>query len=246
MLLEDDVTYADFVVVLVQSPNSDPCYRWKGAVVQKLQTLEDSIARIATKVNMPELQLQTQGQQLRTSNPPVPVGSQSPKPTPASSSIEDENRPPPRWTIEMDPRGGPASIPASCVSEIRQTASMNAIPSSNKPDLISAGVLSLRQALSLFDTYHSRLDHFLYRILGDHTALDSIRTSSPLLTTAICTVGALHSSSLGYLFDSCYREYKNLVAALTFSTNVNADDVRGLCIGAFWLHELSWSLIGTG
>lgn len=108
------------------------------------------------------------------------------------------------------------------------------------------GVLSIQQALSLFEVYHSRLDDFLYRILGDHTTLDSIRINSPLLTAAVCTVGALHSPSLGYLFDTCYREYKTLVAALMFTTNLKVDDVRGLCIGAFWLHELSWALIGTG
>ncbi|EEA24249.1 conserved hypothetical protein [Talaromyces marneffei ATCC 18224] len=33
--------------------------------------------------------------------------------------------------------------------------------------------------------------------------------------------------------------------AITLSTTSNVDDVRGLCIGAFWLHELPWALIGT-
>ena len=123
---------------------------------------------------------------------------------------------------------------------------MDSINFSARPDVISIGILSIDQALHLFDKYHLRMDQFLYRILGDHTTLDSVRTSSPLLTAAVCTVGALHSESLGHLFEPCYREYKNLVAALTFSTHLKADDVRGLCIGAFWLHEISWSLIGTG
>ncbi|KAH8697401.1 hypothetical protein BGW36DRAFT_167455 [Talaromyces proteolyticus] len=225
MLLEDDVT-------------------WKGAVVQKLRRLEDSIARIATKVDMPELQVQIDNQPEAISPAAAAIPAESSNRTPASSS-EDETLPPQTWAVVMDPRGGPASIPASCVSELRTTASLDNSRSSGQRDLVSMGILSLNQALSLFDIYQSRLDHFLYRILGDHTSLDSVRVSSPLLTAGVCAVGALHSSSLGYLFDSCYREYKNLVASLMFSTSLKADDVRGLCIGAFWLHELSWSLIGN-
>lgn len=218
---------------------------WKDSVSNKLQQLEDSITRIASKVDIPSIQLQSRNHSETPSPPAAVVFSESSNQTPISS-VEEESLPPRTWAVVMDPRGGPASIPASCVSEIRTTASLSQIPFSGPPDLITTGVLSSLQALSLFDIYHSRLDHFLYRILGDHTSLDSVRMGSPLLTAAVCTVGALHSSSLGHLFETCYREYRNLVATSTFSPGMKADDVRGLCIGAFWLHELSWALIGTG
>lgn len=150
------------------------------------------------------------------------------------------------WEVVLDPHGGPASIPASCVSENIRATLPDSLGTSRKPDLISTGIITLRQALAIFDTYHLRVDHFLYRILGDHISLDSVRIASPLLTAAVCTVGALHSPSLGHLFDICYAEYKDLVTSQVFSKNANADDIRGLCIGAFWLHELSWALIGNG
>jgi hypothetical protein len=150
------------------------------------------------------------------------------------------------WEVVMDPEGGPASIPAACVSEIRSTRGSSQLAAMEGLDLISKGILSLPQALALFDVYYLRLDHFLYRILGDHTSLDSIRKVSPLLTAAVCTVATLHSRSMGHLFDACYMDYKSIVMALAFSSTAIDDDVRGLCIGAFWLHELSWSLIGTG
>ncbi|OQE30351.1 hypothetical protein PENFLA_c003G02789 [Penicillium flavigenum] len=234
-LLEDDVT-------------------WKGAVVQKMRRLEEAVAKIAAKVDMPELQsLQAApeiqdgslGSPVEAINEEVTTG--EPSTSSQASQPKDKQNPEQQqtWEVVMDPRGGPASIPASCVSESGNAGPPNSASTARRPELISTGLISLRQAVALFETYHLRLDHFLYRILGDHISLDSVRIASPLLTTAVCTVAALHSQSLGHLFETCYGEYKNLVAAQTFSRHVNEDDIRGLCIGAFWLHELSWVLIGN-
>lgn len=227
--------------------------RWKGAVVQKMRRLEEAVAKIAAKVDMPELQALQAAPEIQddVSSPPVEAineevitGEIS---TSSQSSQPKENHEPLQtWEVIMDPRGGPASIPASCVSESGKAGLPNNSSTARRPDLISTGLISLRQAVALFETYHLRLDHFLYRILGDHISLDSVRIASPLLTTAVCTVAALHSHSLGHLFETCYSEYKSLVAAQTFSRYVNEDDIRGLCVGAFWLHEISWALIGNG
>ncbi|KAJ5610739.1 hypothetical protein N7510_007458 [Penicillium lagena] len=216
---------------------------WKGAVVQKLRWLEEAMAQVATKIDMPELQFR--GSESTSISPPAaPPNPGSSHLSPAAQSYA---RDPPRttWEVVMDPKGGPASIPASCVSESGRASQPSNLPFPRRPDLVSTGILTLHQALCLFESYHLRLDHFLYRILGDHTSLDSVRLASPLLTAAVCTVGALHSQSFGHLFNVCYDEYKNLVALQTFARNANEEDVRGLCIGAFWLHELSWALIGN-
>ncbi|EED17954.1 conserved hypothetical protein [Talaromyces stipitatus ATCC 10500] len=215
---------------------------WKETMTQKVQRLEESMEQVAARLELPALQSQRRAHPVPMTSPSVPLGTIDDTRTASSSSSQ---QPPQRWQIVLDPQGGPASIPASCVSEIRTTATSGNMPASQYSDLITMGVLSLQQALSLFDIYHLRLDHFLYKVLGDLTSLDSIRKRSSLLTAAVCTVGALHSQSLGHLYDICYREYKNLVTTNTFSTTLNVDDIRGLCIGAFWLHELSWALIGT-
>lgn len=213
-------------------------------MVQKLRRLETVMAKFAERLDMPDCQEWSK----------VPGSATSPLEGTSALEESEENRfsppqdvhPPQRaWEVVIDPKGGPASIPASCVSEMRSTAFQTAGPSTTRPDLISKGLISLSQAASLFDLYHLRLDHFLYRILGDHDRLDTVRSGSPLLTAAVCTVGALHSPDLGHLFDVCCEEFKALVAALTFSPSANPDDVRGLCIGAFWLNELSWALVGT-
>lgn len=214
--------------------------------MQKIKRLEETIAKIASKVDLSDLDLQARPEEPEYMSPPVvnmSIAEHQASPEPPS---REEREPTQTWEVIMDPRGGPASIPASCLSENVRAALPNSLPTSRKPDLISTGIITLREALALFDTYHLRLDHFLYRILGDHISLNSVRIASPLLTAAICTVGALHSPSLGHLFDTCFAEYKDLVTSQVFSKNANADDIRGLCIGAFWLHELSWALIGNG
>ncbi|KAJ5580522.1 hypothetical protein N7450_006823 [Penicillium hetheringtonii] len=220
---------------------------WKGAVAQKIKRLEDAISRIADKVDIHDLGIQSQNEEHLDSTTPPAVDmtnaeefSPSPKSPPRVTQRSKES-----WEVTLDPRGGPASIPASCLSGNFQSNQSASVLRSRRPDLISNGLINMRQALALFDTYHLRLDHFLYRILGDHISLDSVRGSSNLLTAAVCTVGALHSPSQGHLFETCYSEFKSLVASQIFSRQANEDDIRGLCIGAFWLHELSWALIGN-
>lgn len=112
-------------------------------------------------------------------------------------------------------------------------------------DLVSRKIISLDKAQVYFDRYMNRLDHFPYRILGgyDDLSLDSIRRASPLLTSAVCTVGALHSASDDY--DECYREFYALSAKRSFSKPNEIEDVQALCIGAFWLSDLSWALSGA-
>ncbi|CAI7564865.1 unnamed protein product [Penicillium pancosmium] len=220
---------------------------WKGAVVQKIKRLEDAIAEIATKVDIPELGTKTQNEaHLDSISPPAVemTNADLASPTP-ESPVQDEQPSNNSWRVVMDPRGGPGSIPASCLSDNIRATIPSGLSTTRRPDLISTGLITMRQGLALFDTYHLRLDHFLYRILGDHISLDSVRNASPLLTAAVCTVGALHSPSQGQLFEICYAEFKGLVSNQIFSRHANEDDIRGLCIGAFWLHELSWALIGN-
>ncbi|KAJ5389694.1 uncharacterized protein N7496_000762 [Penicillium cataractarum] len=233
------------VIALRESFGDQEDVTWKGAVVKKIKRLEDTIAKIAAKVDLSDLDFQPRPEEPESMSPPAVEMANAEQPASPEPQSREEKEPTQTWEVIMDPHGGPASIPASCLSENIRATLPNSLPTSRRPDLISTGIITLRQALALFDTYHLRLDHFLYRILGDHISLDSVRIASPLLTAAVCTVGALHSPSLGHLFDTCYAEYKDLVTSQVFSKNANPDDIRGLCIGAFWLHELSWALIGN-
>ncbi len=145
------------------------------------------------------------------------------------------------WEIVMDLDSGPEAIPGFYISEtpLAQLGS--------DADFISRGIVSLQSAQCYFDKYRDRIDHFPYRILNDHgpVTLESVRTTSPLLVAAVCAVGALHTHTASKDFDLCYKEFVSLCAMQTFSKHNSLDDIRALCIAAFWLSDLSWTLVGT-
>ena len=211
--------------------------RWKHTVTRKIQSIESFLDVVGDRLSIPRQdgaeefgkngahQMRTDGEAGRISSSPAAAE-------------------PRTWEVRMDPETGPAAIPASVVGEV---PSPEISPSgATSYDLITKEIVTLEEAQSLFDVYAYRLDHYLYRILGESPTLERVRSSSSLLLAAICTVGSLHSPTLGSLFDRCYRKFIDLSAARTFAKDNNLDDVRALCIGAFWLHEVSWTLIGQG
>lgn len=108
------------------------------------------------------------------------------------------------WEVRMDIENGPVTIPAVCVSEANTSPSEKEVHS--KPgDLVSERIVSAAEAENLFQLYSLRLDHYLYRILGEPTTLATIRSRSPVLLASICAVASLHSTDLGHLFDKCYE-----------------------------------------
>ncbi|KAL3476035.1 hypothetical protein BJX99DRAFT_258926 [Aspergillus californicus] len=213
-------------------------HAWKSTMMAKMQKFETAMARVGERLSMPELQ------SLDQSSDAVQASLDSTRDLEVEGPQPD-SQPHETWEVVMDPDCGPASIPASCVADTHKQTSSGEARSTSPADFITRGVISVHQAELLFNIYHQRLDHFLYRVLGNHDSLASVRQSSQLLTAAICSVAALHSDEAGHLFGRCYTEFKNTVTAQLFSRANNLDDVRGVCIGAFWLSQLSWMLVGT-
>ena len=203
----------------------------------RMQNFETALARVGERLSMPELQYLSESSDAAQLSPDSSHDFEPPR---------LDRQPQHTWEVVMDPECGPASIPASCVAEGRKQVFLGGLQTVNPPDFISRGVIFTEQAEILFNIYYQRHDHFIYRALGHHDRLESVRKSSALLTAAICSVAALHSDEVGHLFERCYTEFKNTVSAQLFSRENNLDDVRGLCIGAFWLSQLSWTLVGTG
>lgn len=206
---------------------------WKDLMSEKIRSLEDAIGKIAAKCEMPD-----------------PLQSADASPSPSERGIgkqamsrisEQPSHVGSNWEVMMDPNIGPAAIPASVVSPPSAIG-----PHSRAPgiDLVTRGIVSMERATALFKVYNDRLDHFVYRILGDHDSLSSVRASSSLLTAAICAVGALHSSPTD--FEPCYQELLRLISVNMFCKRNTFDDVRALCIAAFWLTDISWTLVGAG
>ena len=134
------------------------------------------------------------------------------------------------WEIDIDV--GPAAIPAEHLTErVPNNINLPIKERLEKDDLITRGIVPLERATELFNIYHDKYDHFLYRILGEDRSFDSVRSASPLLLSAICAVSALQTASDD--FEKCYQAFLKVCSARAFSKECASEDVQAYCIGAF-------------
>ena len=177
--------------------------------------------------------------------PLVRASTQVPNQTDTTMTTDQPQQTDQSWEVVMDLNRGPGVVPASCVSELSDASPVATRQSlADDGDLIDRGIITLDDAEAFFRMYSRRLDHFLYRILAEHESLATVRKSSSLLTAAICAVGALHTPS--NLYNACYQHFVSLASSKMFSKKNSHDDVRAFCIGAFWLSDISWTLVGAG
>ncbi|POR36403.1 Fungal specific transcription factor, putative [Tolypocladium paradoxum] len=114
-----------------------------------------------------------------------------------------------------------------------------------QPDFIDQGKFGAQEAEQLFTEFEETFNAYLWGgITLVHNTLAATRASSTLLTAAILAVTALHAQDEGRAFDTCYPIFIELVGQAMFDRYHTLDDIRGLCIGAFWLSDLSWKLSG--
>jgi hypothetical protein len=119
-------------------------------------------------------------------------------------------------------------------------------PSIMVKDFISTGKLGVSDAEELFETFSRSLNHYLWGgVALVHNSLASVRQSSTLLLAAILTVAALHIPGREQTFNICYAEFTSLISDSMFGRYHVLDDIRGLCIGAFWLSDVSCKIILT-
>ncbi|CAI7580119.1 unnamed protein product [Penicillium palitans] len=112
-------------------------------------------------------------------------------------------------------------------------------------DFISRRLISLHEAEELFAYFSRTMNQLLWGgIILVHHDLTSVRRSSTLLSAAVLTVAALHIPNRTETLNRCYSEYVSLVSNMALTRAHTLDDIRGLCVGAFWLSELSWKLSG--
>ncbi|QQK47837.1 Fungal specific transcription factor, putative [Penicillium digitatum] len=112
-------------------------------------------------------------------------------------------------------------------------------------DLISRGVVDIQEAEELFYQFDQVLNRYLWDgALLAHKDLASVRRSSSMLSAAILAVTALHMPTKERTFDTCYTEFARLASESMLGHHHTLDDIRALCIGAFWLADVSWKLSG--
>ncbi|EMC93348.1 hypothetical protein BAUCODRAFT_75640 [Baudoinia panamericana UAMH 10762] len=207
---------------------------WKTKTESRVKALESALNKVADRLSMPEL-LEYEMEDDEEDDAKPPRSHPSSRLSPLA-----EKHTPHNFEIVMDDNAGPAAIPGSVMTPVIVPG---VEPNREDQDIIKRGVLTVEQAQAYLDLYQNRLDHFLYRILGDRRSLGQVRKTSPLLLAGICTVSALHLAARD--FERLYQEFVSIAAAQTFSRHNNVDDVRGLLVGAFWLSGISWTCVGA-
>ncbi|KAF9729121.1 hypothetical protein PMIN06_000027 [Paraphaeosphaeria minitans] len=221
--------------------------QWKSTMIQDLDRMHSALQQVLGKLNLPTL---------------PPLSTDSPDQNEASPhdyAMDKEEAGP---SCDNSPRSSPQqdAVPHVPIESLYQITRLRALRSddteetrptlSNSPnqpfvDFISNGLVSIDDAKRLVDFYLNRIDHFMYKIgRGRYREFETLRRGSPLLTACICTVAALHDPMSNHLYGVCKREFQRLMAASMFDRRVDRDHLRAMCIGAYWLHDVSWTLSG--
>ena len=110
--------------------------------------------------------------------------------------------------------------------------------------MVTRGLISQHALEKHLEFYQKCLNPYIYHPLtGVDTVADLLKRSS-LLVTAICATAAFCAGSNDY--EACLEIFINEVSATTFSHIHSFDDVRALCIGAYWLGKESSALSALG
>ncbi|KAH7305675.1 fungal-specific transcription factor [Rhexocercosporidium sp. MPI-PUGE-AT-0058] len=210
--------------------------QWKATAAAQASRLETAMADVLRQLRLPKLDTYGSGQ--------LPVTS---RPVEIAAATRENSR-------EPDLDGGRiVSAPSDALYEVTRIRTLRSDHLGEEAqkdnllesDFIARGVLRLNIAESLFESFNYTMNQLLWGgVVMRHSSLESARRSSSLLSAAILTVSALHIPGRSGALEACYEEYISLVQRSTIKRRCTLDDIRGLCIGAFWLPDLSWRLSG--
>lgn len=161
----------------------------------------------------------------------------------------------PRYSLDREETGATSLVtaPMGSLYEVTQLSENRESSPGQKlapgqalvTDLISRGVVDIQEAEELFYQFDQVLNRYLWDgALLAHKDLTSVRRSSSMLSAAILAVTALHMPTKERTFDTCYTEFAKLASESMLDHHHTLDDIRALCIGAFWLADVSWKLSG--
>jgi hypothetical protein len=206
-------------------------FRWKEKIEKRLEALESIQQR-----NRPENDLVVSA---TPESHTVTTQRASPEPLddrqPLNHDLEASSIQSP--TLNLTSNLG--AFPASSVRTEKCNESIVA-----SADLISRGVISTEVANECLAYFVEHLNPYLHGILDSKTSLSQLRARSTLLTAAVCVVTSFCSAPERY--QACYDAFVGDVSSKLFSPNYTFDDVRALCIGAFWLDDIGPNLCGLG
>lgn len=222
--------------------------QWKHTVIHDLDHIHSALQQVLGRLSLPALPpLQTSSAEQIDVSPQVDVLEREE----AGPSCDNS----PRISSRDD---AVPHVPIESLYQITRLRALRSDDTADEPklfsiatsnqainDFISTGLVSIEDAERLVDLYLNRIDHFMYMIgSGKYRDLENLRRGSPILTACICTVAALHDPMSNHLYGVCKREFQRLMAASMFDRRIDRDHMRAMCIGAYWLHDISWTLSG--
>lgn len=234
---------------------------WKKNIEAQMQSLQAALSEVQRALNMPR-PMPTQLPNVQQND--FPSGGQVSTMQPVPQTHPDSSVPirPTGMTRENSVEAeaqeaddqAMVNAPMASLFEVTKLRNVRSEPwarihrpssRTQKPDFISQGKFDLQEAERLFARFRETLNAYLWGgIALLHDSLEGARASSSLLTAAILAVTSLHAQDDGRAFDICYPIFLELVSQAMFDRYHTLDDVRGLCIGAFYLSDLSWKLSG--
>jgi len=126
-------------------------------------------------------------------------------------------------------------------SNVRRKSDINSM----KDDFIGQGIISQSEAEVLFNWYMENVYQLLWAgMLVPHHTLQDARRHSTLLTAAILTIAAMHAPGKSEALQKCYNVFVTLTYSTLLSRVNSLDDIRALCLAAFYLSNLSYKLSG--
>ena len=136
----------------------------------------------------------------------------------------------------------PGAFPASSLNKVLLTGQNVPVP--NYLDLDIKALGSQQKLEKYFSFYRDELDPLIYHILAEDDTLATVQERSPILLVAICTAAAFCTGSSDY--DVFIDVFIRAASAKLFSKSSTFDDVRALCIGAFWSCTVASALNALG
>ncbi|KAK4499723.1 hypothetical protein PRZ48_007909 [Zasmidium cellare] len=199
---------------------------WKEDMEQRLARLEQALAANEQPV---EVRLQPHPPQAKT-------------PIQALNGLRQAHCSPGghRINVELDLSCSLGAFPAASITSPSEGA--DGIETPSWPDIISRGIVSVKQAKQHLSFFQQYLDPLICQPLGQVSNVAALRARSTLLTAAVCTVAAFCTDADEY--SACLSGLQEEVSRKLFTQSNSFDDVLALCIGAFWLRGIAGTLQG--
>ena len=223
-----------------------PCLRekklWTNAEDDAWQTqltitkLERALEDVLEKLEMPALDLYTSPAIVKPRYAPQPTRPNSEEPLEQPRDVSPD---PMNSLIEATQLNGLRSQLRSVKQ--RRKGGMRRMDH----DLISENIISMDEAEELLAVFKKSQSHHLFSAsVPENATVESIRASSTVLFTAVMLVAAVHVPGKETLHETCHGVLMGLVASVMFDRFHSLDDIKGLCVAAFWQPYLSWKLSG--